>query len=135
MAQDVMRTPHSETARGYGDSAPARARPQFRPRVDIYETEENFVVLAEMPGVGPDAVDITLERRVLTIRGRVPTFTHDSYRQIHVEYDEGDYERVFTLSEDIDRGRIKATQKDGILSVELPKAEPAKAKKITVQSS
>ena len=88
-----------------------------------------------MPGVGPDDVDVTLERRVLTIRGRTPTIEHKDYQRIYAEYEEGDYERVFTISEDIDRENIKAAQKDGLLVLELPKAEQAKAKKIAVKGS
>ncbi len=98
------------------------------PPADIYETRDNIVVLAEMPGVPPDGVDITLERRVLTIRGRSATNEHTGYQRVYSEYADGDYERVFTLSENIDRERIEATLKDGVLHLVLPKAETAKAK-------
>lgn len=135
MAQEITRPTGGQVSRTFDGGAIASTRPLFQPRTDIYETEDSIVVLADMPGVGPDSVDITFERRVLTIRGRVPTFEHDRYRQVYAEYGEGDYERVFTVSEDIDRDRIKATQKDGVLILVLPKAEQAKTRKITVQSS
>jgi HSP20 family protein len=134
MAQEMTRTTGREASRAFDGGAMAASRPLFQPRTDIYETEDSVVVLAEMPGVGPDGVDITLERRVLTIRGRAPVFGHDRYRQVYAEYGEGDYERVFTLSEDIDRDRIRATQKGGVLTLVLPKAEQAKTRKIAVQS-
>ena len=112
----------------------AAPRPVFLPPADIYETRDNIVVLAEMPGVAPDGVDITLERRVLTIRGRSATSDHAGYQRVYNEYADGDYERAFTLSENIDRDRIEATLRDGVLHLILPKAETAKARKIEIKS-
>ena len=94
-----------------------------------------IVVLAEMPGVSTDGVDISLERRVLTIRGHSAANEHGGYQRVYNEYADGDYERVFTLSENIDRDRIEATLKDGVLQLVLPKAEAAKARKIELKSS
>jgi HSP20 family protein len=76
-------------------------RPVFLPPADIYETHDSIVVLAEMPGVAPDGVDITLERRVLTIRGQSATDDHAGYQRVYNEYADADYETVFTLSENI----------------------------------
>ena len=108
-------------------------RPIFLPPADIYETRDNIVVLAEMPGVALDGVDITLERRVLTIRGRSAANDNAGYQRVYSEYADGDYERAFTLSENIDRDRIEATLKDGVLHLVLPKAETAKARKIELK--
>jgi HSP20 family protein len=105
------------------------------PAADIYETKDSIVVLAEMPGVSPDGVDISLERRVLTIRGRSTPSEHLGYQRVYNEYADGDYERVFTLSENIDRDRIEATLKDGVLQLVLPKAEAAKARRIELKTS
>lgn len=110
-------------------------RPVFVPPADIYETNDSIVVLAEMPGVAPDGVDITLERRVLTIRGRSASNGRAGYQRVYNEYADGDYERVFTLSENIDRDRIEATLKDGVLHLILPKAETAKARRIELKAS
>lgn len=132
MAQQVATTAGRDLAQRYDGGEATRTRPSLRPRTDIYETEDRVMVLAEMPGVGPDGVEVTLERRVLTIRGRSPEVPHEGYRQVYAEYGEGEFERVFTVSEDIDRDGIKATQKDGLLILELPKAGPAKARKIEV---
>jgi HSP20 family protein len=133
MAQEVSRTDQrvpqtTETA------AHARSRPVFLPPADIYETRDNIVVLAEMPGVAPDGVDITLERRVLTIRGRSAANEHAGYQRVYNEYADGDYERACTLSENIDRDRIEATLKNGVLRLVLPKAETAKARKIELKT-
>jgi HSP20 family protein len=110
-------------------------RPVFLPPADIYETKDSIVVLTEMPGVPSDGVDITLERRVLTIRGRSAISDHAGYQRVYNEYADGDYERVFTLSENIDRDRIEATLKDGVLHLVLPKAEAARARKIELKPS
>ena len=134
MAQEVrnidQRTPPTMEHR---DRIPNR--PVFVPPSDIYETKDSIVVLAEMPGVAPDGVDLTLERRVLTIRGRSGASDHAVYQLVYNEFVNGDYERVFTLSENIDRDRIEATLKDGVLHLVLPKAETAKAKKIELKAS
>jgi HSP20 family protein len=111
------------------------SRPLFVPPADIYETTDNIVLLVEMPGVAMDGLDITLEKRLLSISGRVPKQEHKGYRQVYAEYADGDYERAFTLSEDIDRDRIEATLSNGVLRLVLPKAESVKAKKIEVKSA
>jgi HSP20 family molecular chaperone IbpA len=110
-------------------------RPVFVPPADIYETGDSLVVMVEMPGVASDGVDISLERRVLTNRARSANQQHAGYQRVYTEYADGDYERVFTLSEDIDRDRIEATARDGILQLVLPKAAPARARKIELKSS
>jgi HSP20 family protein len=131
MAQDVrtvdQRTPTTE------DRERRPNRQVYVPPSDIYETKDSIVLLAEMPGVAPDGVDITLERRVLTIRGRSAANEHAGYQRVYNEYADGDYERVFTLSENIDRDRIEATLKDGVLHLVLPKAETAKARRIELK--
>ena len=134
MAQNVRTLDQSVPQTAETGQRPA-TRPVFLPAADIYETRDNIVVLAEMPGVAPDGVDITLERRVLTIRGRSTTGEHTGYQRVYNEYADGDYERVFTLSENIDRDRIEATLKDGVLRLVLPKAESAKARKIELKAT
>lgn len=134
MAQEMTSTAKQELDRRT-DRESTRSAVVFRPNTDIYETEDHAVLMADMPGVAPEDVDITLERRALTIRGRVGAKRHDGYRQVYAEYGEGDFERVFTVSEDIDRDQIKATHKDGVLILELPKAATAKTKKIDVKAA
>ena len=133
MAQEVSRT-EQQVPQTTETAARAPSRPVFLPPADIYETRDSIVVLAEMPGVAPDGVDITLERRVLTIRGRSAANEHAGYQRVYNEYADGDYERSFTLSENIDRDRIEATLKDGVLHLVLPKAETAKARKIELKT-
>ena len=134
MAQQV-RTADQQTPAATGGTQRMPSRPVFLPPADIYETKDSIVVLAEMPGVPPEGVDLTLERRVLTIRGRSAAGDHTGYQRVYSEYTDGDYERVFTLSENIDRDRIEARLKDGVLHLVLPKAETAKARKIELKAT
>ncbi len=110
-----------------------RARRVYAPRTDIFETEQALVLLADMPGVLQDDLDITLERRELTIRGRTADAGPEGYSPVYREYEGGDYERTFVLSEEIDAEKIEARLKDGVLRLTLPKAGPAQAKRIQVQ--
>ncbi len=104
----------------------------FVPRVDIYETKESLYLIADMPGVDEKTVDVELEKNILKISGRVENGKIKDHALLFSEYEVGDYERTFTLSEEIDRDKIKATVKQGVLRLELPKAEKVKPKKIAI---
>lgn len=134
MAQELQSTDRQVPNKLDG-SERTRSRQVFVPRADIYETQDHLVLLVDMPGVASDGVDITLEKRTLAIRGYATDQLRENYRQIYAEYDDGDYERVFTLSEDIDREGIEASQKDGVLRLVLAKAAPAKARKIELKTA
>jgi HSP20 family molecular chaperone IbpA len=111
-----------------------RGMPVFRPLTDIRDTGQGIELTLEMPGVGPGDVDIDLERRVLTVRGRGRVTAPEGYRQVYAEYREGDYERTFTLSEEIDESRIQADMANGVLTLKLPRAEAAKPRRIEVKA-
>jgi len=112
-----------------------RNRKVYIPRVDIYETKESIVLLADMPGVDETSVDITLEKNVLTVAGAVEAGDHPGRSLVYAEYDVGDYQRAFTLPEEIDQNRIDATVKNGVLRVVLQKAEKSKARKIAIKAA
>ncbi|MFA6110430.1 MAG: Hsp20/alpha crystallin family protein [Candidatus Latescibacterota bacterium] len=111
-----------------------RARSIFSPRADVYETSDAIVVVADMPGVDENGVNLTLEKNVLTIRGDVATPQRDGQRLTYTEWEDGDYERSFVLSEGVDRDGIGATVKNGVLRLTLPKAREAMARKIPVKA-
>lgn len=134
MAQELQTTDRQVPSK-FDGSERTRSRQVFVPRADIYETPDQVVLLVDMPGVASDGVDITLEKRTLAIRGYAADQQRENHRQIYAEYGAGDYERVFTLSEDIDRDGIEASQKDGVLRLVLPKAAPAKARKIELKTA
>lgn len=108
---------------------------RFTPRVDIYEIDNETVLLADMPGVDETSVEVTLEKDLLTIVGHVLHQPLDGYELAYAEYRVGDYKRTFIVSDDIDREKLEATVKNGILRLVLPKAETAKARRIEIQSS
>ena len=114
-----------------------RAQRAYTPPVDIIEKIEKkgeILVLADVPGVDETSVDITLENDVLSIYAKVEAETPDKVDLVLAEYGIGDYQRMFTISNEIDRGKIRASVKDGVLRVVLPKAPPAKTKKIAVKA-
>lgn len=105
----------------------------FVPAVDIYETEEEVMVVAEMPGVEGNGADVSLEDNVLTIQGdNAPKETGD-VRMLLQEYETGHYLRRFTVAETIDQENIAATMSDGVLTVTLLKTKPVAPRKIEVK--
>ncbi|MGF1605545.1 MAG: Hsp20/alpha crystallin family protein [Rhodothalassiaceae bacterium] len=116
------------------DGEPHRGGLLYRPDADIYETADRLVVIADMPGVAPEDIEVTLERTILRIHGHVAAIAPDGFRRIYAEYSEGDYERAFRLSEAIDADRIEARLADGVLRLDLPKARQAQARSIDVKA-
>lgn len=112
-----------------------RTRRMFIPSVDIYEEDDTVYLVADVPGVDEESIDITLEKNILTINGYVDDEDMEGYGLAYGEYRVGDYERTFALSDEVDRNKIEATVKNGVLKLTLPKAEEAKARKITVRSA
>lgn len=110
-----------------------RDRKTYIPRVDIYESGESLYLVADMPGVDENTVSITLEKDLLTIEAQVNE--KDSGQLTYGEYGIGDYYRTFNLSDEIDREKIEASTKNGVLQITLPKAEPHKTKKISVRAA
>ena len=111
-----------------------RNRKTFVPLVDIYERGDDTILLANMPGVNEKSVDIDLDKNVLTITGKAEFEKLENHRLAYAEYEQGDYQRSFTLSNEIDTNKIEAVAKNGVLRLVLPKAEEAKPKKIAVKA-
>ncbi len=93
----------------------------FQPAVDIFETSGELVVVADMPGVPPDGLNVHLEGDQLSIEGRVREADYEGLKPLYVEYGVGGFYRRFTLGEMIDRDGIKAQMKNGVLVLKLPK--------------
>lgn len=107
----------------------------FVPQVDIVESENQILLVADLPGVDQDGLDISLEKNVLTIRGTVANHAPEGYQLGYSEYSVGNFERAFTVSNDIDRQGIEAVIKDGVLKLTLPKAKHAVVQKIAVKTA
>ncbi len=112
----------------------AANRPAYVPRADIYESDAALTVLVDLPGVDEAGVDLTLEQGVLTIRGTVRAEPPAGFVRAYAEYEIGDYERAFNLSDEVDRDQIQASIRDGVLKLVLPKRQDEPARKIKVKT-
>jgi HSP20 family molecular chaperone IbpA len=112
-----------------------RSRRVFVPRADIYETEDELVLLVDIPGASEKTVNMTLEKNVLTIDAYIEPVRSHGYGLAYAEYEEGDYRRVFHLSDEIDRDGIEATVSEGVLRLQLPKSERALTRKIAIKTA
>ncbi|MDQ5987729.1 MAG: Spore protein SP21 [Syntrophus sp. SKADARSKE-3] len=121
-----------EVSQVSGETERTRNRKVYIPKVDIYETKTSIVLIADMPGVDEKTVDISLEKNILTIKGSVAATNLEGYDLVYTEYATGDYQRAFSISDEVDKDRIEATVKDGVLKITLYKVEQAKAKKIAI---
>ena len=106
----------------------------YTPTTNIIERKDDIVLIADIPGVDEKSLDVTLEKNMLTIYGKADTATPGNHRLVASEYGIGDYQRVFTVSDEIDREKIQASVKNGILRLTLPKAETVKTRKIAVKA-
>ncbi|RJQ14135.1 MAG: Hsp20/alpha crystallin family protein [Nitrospiraceae bacterium] len=106
----------------------------YVPAVDVIETANNILVIADMPGVDEKSVDITVEKDLLTIYGMIDTPVSHDLGPAVAEYGIGDYRRAFSLSDEIDSEKIKASFKDGVLKLVLPKSDKVRTRKIQVIS-
>jgi len=136
MAEEINEIQASDTEKQVVETEAERTRdqPAFRPRVDIYDTDTATVVVADLPGVSEDSVDITVEKGILTINGYVDPEVPEGYSLVHAEYQVGDFVRQFSLSNEIDQDAIEATLKDGVLRLTLNKVTEAQTKKIAVKA-
>ncbi len=110
-----------------------RSGQTYRPRFDIWESEEELTLYGDLPGVAPENLDIQFENRELTIHGKVER-RHADINFLYGEYGIGDFYRTFTVGEAIDSEKISAELKNGVLTLHLPKAESVKPRRIEVKS-
>lgn len=102
------------------------------PPVDIHEDDTGLVVLADLPGVASDALDVRVDRGVLTIQGRAQHLATGD--PIHREYALSGFFRQFQLPEEIDTSKIEADLKQGVLTLRLPRVAPAQPRRIQVRA-
>lgn len=107
----------------------------FTPAVDIFETDNEITLLADMPGVASHDIIIDLRDNILTITGDVKPWEDSEESDVLVEFEIGKYYRQFTLSGVIDQEKLEAKLEDGVLRLVMPKAEKAMPRKITVTAS
>lgn len=111
-----------------------RAQEEYiAPPVDIYETDEGLTVVADLPGVSRDNLDIQVVNGILTIAGR--THHQQTGQQVYQEFRLVNFHRQFHLAETVDTARIRAELSNGVLTLLLPKAEAAKPRRIEVKTA
>ncbi len=128
MASDVQRRestqPHRETP----------TVPRFSPSTDIIEKEDGFHIYMDMPGVNKENLNIDLQDNDLQVTARAEFPKLENVNHIHLEFGDCEYVRNFTISDVVDRANIKATMKNGVLELYLPKTERAKPRKIQIEA-
>lgn len=134
MAENTITTPaETNGALTQGDPQEAtRTQEQFvSPTVDIFENEEGLTVVADLPGVNRESLDVQVHNDLLTIQGRTHHTEqgHSIYREFHLI----NFYRQFRLSDRVDTGKIAADLKHGVLTLKLPRSEEARPRKIEVQ--
>jgi len=108
---------------------------ELMPSFDISETDNGFVVKADLPGIDPKTLDITLSGNTLSVSGEKKEQNEQKGERFHtIERRFGSFSRSFMLPGDVKEQGIEATYKDGVLQLTIPKAEPAKQKKIEVKT-
>jgi HSP20 family protein len=133
MAEKTMEIEKQEVTTAEGTERTRECR-CFIPHSDIYELDDQIVIVADVPGVNDSSIDVTLEKNILTINAQVDPVIPQGYSLSLAEYEVGDYQRSFRLSNEIDREKIRASVKDGVLRLYLPKAGEALARKIEVKA-
>jgi HSP20 family molecular chaperone IbpA len=107
-------------------------RPAMPPRADIFENRDEYLVVADLPGVERDSVEIQLDEDILTLSGRVEPTTNA--QEVSAEYRATDYFRRFRVPDKIDRNQISARLEKGVLFLHLPKSEGVKPRKIAIRA-
>ncbi|GAC1467319.1 MAG: hypothetical protein NVSMB9_08810 [Isosphaeraceae bacterium] len=104
------------------------------PLIDIHEGAEGLVLQADLPGVTENNIRIQLEDNVLSLHAQVSSPVPEGARLLHEEYRVGDFFRSFILSDEVDRSKIAAELKNGVLRLVLPRAERARTRRIEIKS-
>lgn len=107
----------------------------FSPRIDLSETEKEYTVIVDLPGMDENDIDLTYDRNILSIAGKKEAEKEDKDRYYHrIERYSGQFHRDIPLNEEVDESKIEATFKNGVLEISLPKLEDStqKKKKISI---
>ncbi len=131
--QDEMNRMFNEFFRGGNGEAAGTGMGSWTPAVDIHETDDGFVIKAELPGVSKGNVSVDVHQNTLTLRGQRKHEAEVKNERYHrVERSYGTFQRSFVLPAVVDQDKVQATFKDGVLELWLPKSEAAKPKRIAI---
>lgn len=115
------------------EATPGKGVSYFRPDVDVIERSDAFVVVADLPGANRESIDIEFEKGTLTLTASIAT--QPKAQSLVREYAVGDYRRVFRIAESINAEAITADYRDGVLTINLPKANEVRARKVEVRAN
>jgi len=104
----------------------------YVPLTDIIETEKSLIVTMDMPGVKKESINVKLEDNILEVDSQIDHSPYNDLNPVYTEYNVGHFTRKFTVSNDIDTGKIDANLSDGVLTLTLPKAPEAQPRHIKV---
>lgn len=122
----------NETRSAARTTTPQETQRTVQPAVDVFEDEAGITLLADMPGVPRDQLELKVEGDELLIEGSVQPLTPENLEALYAEVRVPRYRRSFTLSRELDSARIDASLKDGVLTLRIPKQAHAQPRRITV---
>jgi len=117
------------------EQQPARNGASLMPPVDVVEDESGITLFADLPGVPKDKLNLQVEADMLTIEGDVAIATPEGLEASYAEVGLPRYRRVFTLSKELDVGKVTAELANGVLKLHIPKAEHARPRRIEIQAA
>ncbi|UCD74433.1 MAG: Hsp20/alpha crystallin family protein [Phycisphaerales bacterium] len=127
--------PQEVEARSHGEAERSRENVTFQPRVDIIDTNDEFLVVADVPGASQETIDVTYQDDVLTIDVPVEHHGVGPVAVLRQEYGVGSFQRRFVVEAPVDADRMSAHYEHGVLTIHLPKAEKAKGRRIKVKQA
>lgn len=122
------------------DNVPAQMPPRKRstvaltPAIDVFENQDGITLLADMPGVSKDDLDIQVDADTLTIEGEIAVDLSQGMKASQIDVERSRYRRVFTLSKALDADQVSADLKHGVLTLRIPRAAHAQPRKVAVQA-
>jgi len=134
LSKALAKTNEHKMMKPSGDGGDHAQQPPRAPAVAIFNTDQAIVVVADMPGVTQEHVEITTDSETLTLKGTVAPDTHKGFRLLHSEYKAANFERSFTIPTDIDTQHVEASVKNGVVTLTLPKNKAVQFRRIKVTS-
>lgn len=131
---DPFRDLDRMTEQMLGMPSGSRRSPRFMP-MDLFRSGDHYVLLADLPGIDPGSVDVSIDNGTLTIRAERSARADDGVEWIASERFTGSFMRQLSLGDGLDTGAIEATYENGVLTVTIPVAERARPRRIEVQSA
>lgn len=134
MANEVKKSEQRQPQQQQAQQQEEKRFPLVRPATDIIEREDGFHIFMDLPGVRKEDLTIDLNENELKVSGKAVHPAQAKAAALNVEFVSGEYSRTFTLSDAVDREKIKANMKNGVLELYLPKAEKSQPKRIEIQA-